>query len=167
MRIHESTSHSLSAGDLQVWGAAEINLGYELSEDHKRVLLLVLQVCCVFKGDISSARNKVAGPFLTDLGTPFQSTIWLVIIRYSFALNHRHRSRLPQDNTMLVQGQRSFSHEEFRGVVYSKYIQSPETMVRLHIQMARYFARLPASDRKVGGPFGRRMLMLLLCCLRR
>lgn len=50
---------------------------------------------------------------------------------------------------MLVQGQRSFSHEEFRGVVYSKYIQSPETMVRLHIQMARYFARLPASDRKV------------------
>lgn len=49
---------------------------------------------------------------------------------------------------MLVQGQRSFSHEEFRGVVYSKYIQSPETMVRLHIQMARYFARLPASDRK-------------------
>lgn len=54
-----------------------------------------------------------------------------------------------QDNTMLVQGQRSFSHEEFRGVVYSKYIQSPETMVRLHIQMARYFARLPASDRKV------------------
>lgn len=51
---------------------------------------------------------------------------------------------------MLVQGQRSFSHEEFRGVVYSKYIQSPETMVRLHIQMARYFARLPASDRKVG-----------------
>lgn len=52
---------------------------------------------------------------------------------------------------MLVQGQRSFSHEEFRGVVYSKYIQSPETMVRLHIQMARYFARLPASDRKVSG----------------
>lgn len=50
---------------------------------------------------------------------------------------------------MLVQGQRSFSHEEFRGVVYSKYIQSPETMVRLHMQMARYFARLPASDRKV------------------
>lgn len=50
---------------------------------------------------------------------------------------------------MLVQGQRSFSHEEFRGVVYSKYIQSPETIVRLHIQMARYFARLPASDRKV------------------
>lgn len=29
---------------LQVWGAAEINLGYELSEDHKRVLLLVLKV---------------------------------------------------------------------------------------------------------------------------
>ncbi|CAN0455658.1 unnamed protein product, partial [Ectocarpus sp. 12 AP-2014] len=82
--------------DCEVWGAAEINLGYELSEDHKRVLLLVLT-----------------------------------------------------DNTMLVQGQRSFSHEEFRGVVYSKYIQSPETMVRLHIQMARYFARLPASDRKV------------------
>ncbi|CAM9207909.1 unnamed protein product, partial [Hapterophycus canaliculatus] len=82
--------------DCEVWGAAEINLGYELSEDHKRVLLLVLK-----------------------------------------------------DNTMLVQGQRSFSHEEFRGVVYSKYIQSPETMVRLHIQMARYFARLPASDRKV------------------
>lgn len=69
---------------------------------------------------------------------------------------------------MLVQGQRSFSHEEFRGVVYSKYIQSPETMVRLHIQMARYFARLPASDRKVGGCFGRqRMLMLLLVCLDR
>eukprot|EP00903_Cladosiphon_okamuranus_P017528 g16143.t1 len=82
--------------DCEVWGAAEINLGYELSQDHKRVLLLVLK-----------------------------------------------------DNTMLVQGQRSFSHEEFRGVVYSKYIQSPETMVRLHIQMARYFARLPASDRKV------------------
>ncbi|CAM9828683.1 unnamed protein product, partial [Scytosiphon promiscuus] len=82
--------------DCEVWGAAEINLGYELSENHKRVLLLVLK-----------------------------------------------------DNTMLVQGQRSFSHEEFRGVVYSKYIQSPETMVRLHIQMARYFARLPASDRKV------------------
>lgn len=56
-----------------------------------------------------------------------------------------------QDKTMLVQGQRSFSHEEFRGVVYSKYIQNPETMVRLHIQMARYFARLPASDRKVTG----------------
>lgn len=54
-----------------------------------------------------------------------------------------------QDNTMLVQGQRSFSHEEFRAVVYSKYIRSPETMVRLHMQMARYFARLPASDRKV------------------
>ena len=30
---------------MQVWGAAEINLGYELSEDHKRVLLLVLKVC--------------------------------------------------------------------------------------------------------------------------
>lgn len=30
---------------VQVWGAAEINLGYELSEDHKRVLLLVLKVC--------------------------------------------------------------------------------------------------------------------------
>lgn len=29
---------------MQVWGAAEINLGYELSEDHKRVLLLVLKV---------------------------------------------------------------------------------------------------------------------------
>lgn len=50
---------------------------------------------------------------------------------------------------MLVQGQRSFSHEEFRRVVYTKYIQRPETMVRLHIQMAHYFARLPASDRKV------------------
>lgn len=30
---------------VQVWGAAEINLGYELSEDHKRILLLVLKVC--------------------------------------------------------------------------------------------------------------------------
>lgn len=69
---------------------------------------------------------------------------------------------------MLVQGQRSFSHEEFRGVVYSKYIQSPETMVRLHIQMARYFARLPASDRKAGEImrrclFASSLLLLLLC----
>ena len=30
---------------VQVWGAAEINLGYKLSEGHKRVLLRVLKVC--------------------------------------------------------------------------------------------------------------------------
>ncbi|CAM9478053.1 unnamed protein product [Discosporangium mesarthrocarpum] len=82
--------------DEEVWGAAEITLGYELSPEHKCVLLLLLK-----------------------------------------------------DNTMIVQGQRSFSHEEFRQVVYTKYIQSPENMVHLHMQMARYFARLPASDRKV------------------
>lgn len=33
---------------VQVWGAAEINLGYELSEGHKRVLLRVLKVCRMF-----------------------------------------------------------------------------------------------------------------------
>ncbi|CAM9153609.1 unnamed protein product [Ascophyllum nodosum] len=82
--------------DHEIWGAAEIYLGNELSAEHKRVLFVVLK-----------------------------------------------------DNTMLVEGQRSFSHEEFRRVVYSKYIKSPDTMVRLHIQMARYFSRLPASDRKV------------------
>jgi hypothetical protein len=52
-------------------------------------------------------------------------------------------------NTMLVRGHRSFSHVEFRQVVYTKYVSSPERLVGLHTQMARYFDRLPASHRKV------------------
>lgn len=44
--IHNSRTCRHTA--FQVWGAAEINLGYELSEDHKRVLLLVLKVREIF-----------------------------------------------------------------------------------------------------------------------
>lgn len=134
---------------VQVWGAAEIHLGCDLTEKHKRILLLVLKVHSLLvilgagldffvrhwpKGESTvqwSDSTESPGP-----ERPIQP--WCVK-----PMNHT------QDSTMLVQGQRSFSHEEFREVVYSKYIQSPEAMVRLHILMARYFARLPASDRKV------------------
>ncbi|KAG5176162.1 hypothetical protein JKP88DRAFT_336430 [Tribonema minus] len=102
-----------------VWGAAEMVLGYELRENQRATLRLLLRV-----------------------------------------------------NTMVVRGRRSFSHDEFRRVVYSKYIRTPEQHVHLHTQMFRrvvyskcirtpeqhvhlhtqmawYFARLPASDRRV------------------
>ncbi|CAM9268591.1 unnamed protein product [Chrysoparadoxa australica] len=82
--------------DDEVWGAAEMVLGYELNSKHKDTMLHILH-----------------------------------------------------HNTMLVQQHRSFCHGEFKTNVYNKYIATPEMHIHLHIQMARYFDRLPASDRKV------------------
>lgn len=105
----------------------------------------LLRCLCLVKAGVPRASNKLLD---SPAKAPFTG-FWSIHRKQSIVIFNLSWCLTLQDNTMLVQGQRSFSHEEFRGVVYSKYIQSPETMVRLHIQMARYFARLPASDRKV------------------
>jgi hypothetical protein len=43
--------------------------------------------------------------------------------------------RVLRANTMLVRGHRSFSHDEFRRVVYAKYIRTPDQHVLLHTLM--------------------------------
>ncbi|CAM9350220.1 unnamed protein product, partial [Phaeothamnion confervicola] len=55
-----------------------------------------------------------------------------------------------RDMTMAVDGRHSFAHEELRRVVHAKYVgPQPERSVRLHLLLARYFGRLPATHRKV------------------
>jgi hypothetical protein len=74
--------------DAQVWGAAEMVLGYELRASQRVTMLRVLRA-----------------------------------------------------NTMLVRGHRSFSHDEFRRVVYAKYIRTPDQHVLLHTLMVSKLSR--------------------------
>jgi len=65
-------------------------------------------------------------------------------------LNHLDSvMRVLRDVTITVHGLRTFSHEAFRKVVYSKYIQTPENHIRQHQLMGRYFNRFPPCDRKL------------------
>lgn len=57
--------------------------------------------------------------------------------------------RILKDVTFVVNGLRTFSHEAFRKVVFSKYIKTPENHIKQHQLMAKFFNRLPPCDRKL------------------
>mmetsp|Transcript_21801 Transcript_21801/g.31736 ORF Transcript_21801/g.31736 Transcript_21801/m.31736 type:complete len:1197 (+) Transcript_21801:89-3679(+) len=54
-----------------------------------------------------------------------------------------------KDFTMVVSGLHSFSHAIYHEVVYEKYINSSDSLVRWHVLMARFFNQLPPCDRKL------------------
>jgi len=51
--------------------------------------------------------------------------------------------------TMVVDNMHSFSHEIYREVIYQKYINSHESLIRWHNVLARFFGQLPPCDRKL------------------
>lgn len=54
-----------------------------------------------------------------------------------------------KDFTMKVNEMYSFSHEIYREVVYSKFINSRQSLVRWHQILSRFFGQLPPCDRKL------------------
>ena len=79
--------------------------------------------------------------------------IWgIVELATGNELSMEHREalrRILKDQTMIVNGLRSFSHEDYAGVVYVKYIQEPAANVKTHQLMARFFGKFAPCDRKL------------------
>ena len=78
--------------------------------------------------------------------------LWGVIDMINYGKENRFKEKLYtmlQDFTMVVSGLYSFSHAIYNEVVYEKYINSEESLVRWHVSLAKFFNQLPPCDRKL------------------
>ena len=78
--------------------------------------------------------------------------LWGVIDMINYGKENRFQEKLSimlQDFTMVVSGLFSFSHAVYNEVVYEKYINSEESLVRWHVALAKFFNQLRPCDRKL------------------
>lgn len=78
--------------------------------------------------------------------------LWGVISMINYGKENRFQEKLStmlQDFTMVVSGLYSFSHAVYNEVVYEKYINSSDALVRWHVSLAKFFNQLPPCDRKL------------------
>ena len=82
-----------------------------------------------------------------------EDEIWGIIrliTRTMPSTKNRHNFRqIIIESTMIVDNRLCFSHEIFKQAVYNRFICSNANMIRLHLDMAKYFQQLPASPRKL------------------
>ena len=136
---------------------------YLAAETSANLISRIFDLCATYveKGSASGAAASTLGP-KSVLGRVLSALyasrhglsddeIWgIVELATGNELSMEHREalrRILKDQTMIVNGLRSFSHEDYAGVVYVKYIQEPAANVKIHQLMARYFGRLEVGDR--------------------
>jgi len=79
--------------------------------------------------------------------------IWSLIRQIMGAMpdtkNVKNFDMILENMTMMVEGRMCFSHELYKTAIYNRCIFSDANLIRLHLDMAKYFTQLPASPRKL------------------
>jgi hypothetical protein len=124
-----------------------------------------LNICCHGADDEEVHLNEYGDNLIADLLGKMMSVIYvsrsglteaeiwgLLHMVQRFDINPQQTSHLMsivKEFTMVVNDMYSFSHEIYREVVYSKYINSRSALVKWHNILARFFGQLPPCDRKL------------------
>jgi hypothetical protein len=124
-----------------------------------------LNICCQGADDENVHLNEYGDNLIADLLGKMLSVIYVsrsglteaeiwgllhMVVRFEINDEQtQHLMSIIKEYTMVVNDMYSFSHEMYREVVYSKYINSRAASVKWHNILARFFGQLPPCDRKL------------------
>jgi hypothetical protein len=130
-----------------------------------------LNICCQSADDetvnnnAANQLNEYGDNVMADLLGKMMSVIYVsrsgltepeiwgllhMVSKYEITEEQNHRiMSIIKDYTMIVDNMYSFSHEIYREVVYTKFINSRSSLIKWHNILARFFGQLPPCDRKL------------------